>query len=370
MEAPHLERKLVAILAADIEGFSRHMERDEAGTLAVLSKHRLIIDASISEYGGRITSTAGDSVLAEFASVLSAINCAVQIQQVLADENAKLDEKQRLFLRIGINVGDVMMKDGDIFGDGVNIAARLESLAEPGGICVSRGVRDHLRKHRVVVFVDLGEQKVKNIVQPVRAFKVRIGEAPPETPADPVLGATAQEGHAMASSAIGEDVDVELAFWDSIKDSGSVAELDAYLARYPDGSFAVLARTRREALVTADESDPVSAKVEGTLAVELAFWEAAKDNGSRIELEAYIERYPEGEFVDLAKARLGSLDDTATGPDAAGPNDEVTEGELTFWNSIKDSGNPDMFRAYLNKFPNGTYAELAQINIGVVGSMG
>ena len=108
MEAPHLERKLVAILAADIEGFSSHMERDEVGTLAVLSSHRLIIDASIAEFGGRITTTAGDSVLAEFASVISVINCAVQIQDLLATENDQLNEAQRLFLRIGINVGDVM----------------------------------------------------------------------------------------------------------------------------------------------------------------------------------------------------------------------------------------------------------------------
>ena len=192
MEAPHLERKLVAILAADIEGFSSHMERDEAGTLAVLSSHRLIIDASIAEFGGRITSTAGDSVLAEFASVVSVINCAVQIQDLLASENAELDELQRLFLRIGINVGDVMMKDGDIFGDGVNIAARLESLAEPGGICVSRGVRDHLRKHPIA-FADLGEQKVRNIAQPVRAFKVRMGEARDEV-INPVLEATRVDG--------------------------------------------------------------------------------------------------------------------------------------------------------------------------------
>jgi adenylate cyclase len=235
MEAPHLERKLVAILAADIEGFSSQMERDEAGTLAVLSSHRLIIDASIAEFGGRITSTAGDSVLAEFASVVSVINCAVQIQDLLASENAELDEGQRLFLRIGINVGDVMMKDGDIFGDGVNIAARLESLAEPGGICVSRGVRDHLRKHPIA-FTDLGEQKVRNIAQPVRAFKVRMG-GPPDEVINPVLEATRVDGPSMIPIPIGADVGVELAFWDSIKDSGSVAELDAYLARYPDGPF-------------------------------------------------------------------------------------------------------------------------------------
>src|SRR6476469_4042090 len=168
------------------------MEGDEAGTLTVLSSHRLIIDASIAEFGGRITSTAGDSVVAEFASVVSVINCAVQIHDFLASENVELDELQRLFLRIGINVGDVMMKDGDIFGDGVNIAARLESLADPGGICVSRGVRDHLRKHPIV-FADLGEQKVRNIAQPVRAFKVRMGEAPDEV-INPVLDATRVAG--------------------------------------------------------------------------------------------------------------------------------------------------------------------------------
>src|SRR4249920_2906653 len=185
MEAPHLERKLVAILAADIEGFSSHMERDEAGTLAVLSSHRLIIDASIAEFGGRITSTAGDSVLAEFASVVSVINCAVQIQDLRADENAELEEAQRLFLRIGINVGDVMMKDGDIFGDGVNISARLESLSEPGGICVSRGVRDHVRKMGRYAFEDLGEQSVKNIDQPIRAFRLYGAENCPSALASP-----------------------------------------------------------------------------------------------------------------------------------------------------------------------------------------
>lgn len=359
MEAPHLERKLVAILAADIEGFSSHMERDEVGTLAVLSSHRLIIDASITEFGGRITSTAGDSVLAEFASVVSVINCAVQIQDLLATENDQLNEAQRLFLRIGINVGDVMMKDGDIFGDGVNIAARLEALAEPGGICVSRGVRDHLRSHPIA-FEDLGEQKVKNIAQPVRAFKVRTGEAFDEL-IDPVLEATRVDGPSMAPSSIAENVDVELAFWDSIKDSGSVAELDAYLHRYPDGPFSSLALTRRDALTAADES--ATPAKEDILAVQLAFWEAAKDSGSRIELEAYLERYPEGEFVELAQARLESLREPAT--DLAARNGEVSEGELTFWNSIKDSGNPDMFRAYLNKYPDGTYAELAQINIDV-----
>jgi len=154
---------------------------------------------------------------------------------------------------------------------------------------------------------------------------------------------------------------VELAFWDSIKHSGRVAELDAYLLRYPDGAFNVLAQTRRDALLSVDENATPSK--EEALAVELAFWEAAKDSGSHIELEAYLERYPEGAFVDLAKARLEGLRDPPADLDAA--NAEVSEAELTFWNSIKDCGNPDMFRAYLNKYPEGIYAELAQINIDI-----
>jgi class 3 adenylate cyclase len=363
MEAPHLERKLVAILAADIKDFSSHMERDEVGTLSVLSSHRLIIDACISEFGGRITSTAGDSVLAEFASVVSVINCAVKIQNLLATENGLLEEAQRLFLRIGINVGDVMMKDGDIFGDGVNIAARLESLADPGGICVSRGVRDHLRSHPIA-FEDLGEQKVKNIAQPVRAFKVRVGDGSAKLGINPVLDVPHEDGPTLSPSAVHDEVEIELAFWDSIKESGSVVELEAYLERYPNGPFAVLAQTRRDALIAADKSDTTPTRAdEETLAVELAFWEAAKDSGNSHELEAYLQRYPTGEFVALAKARLETLQ-TVTELGGVGPNDEVTEAELTFWNSVKDSGNPDMFRAYLNKYPDGTYAELARINIG------
>ena len=217
MEAPPLGRSSLRSLRPMSLDFSRHMERSETETLAVLSSHRVIIDASIGEHVGRITGTAGDSVLAEFASVVAAVNCAVQIQQLLAEENAKLDEPARLFLRIGINVGDVMVKDGDIFGDGVNIAARLETLADPGGVCVSRGVRDHLRKHRIVVFDDLGEQKVKNIAQPIRAFKVRIGEAPPtgEGKGEPEGTEDLEDDLSLTLPPTALDnPEVEIAFWD------------------------------------------------------------------------------------------------------------------------------------------------------------
>ena len=187
MEAPRLERRLIAILAADVEGYSRHMERDEAATLATLSSHRLIVDDLIASHNGRITGTAGDSVLAEFQSVVDALDCAMKMQEAIGVANDSQPTEHRLLFRIGINVGDVMVKDGDIFGDGVNIAARLETLADPGGICVSRGVRDHVRKMGQYAFQDLGEQSVKNIAQPIRAFRVRSStDEPTLKPSDEV----------------------------------------------------------------------------------------------------------------------------------------------------------------------------------------
>ena len=175
MESPPLERKLVAILAADVASYSRMMEIDEEGTLATLSTFRLVTDRLISQYEGRICGTAGDSILAAFGSALAAVQCAVDIQKELAQSNNDLDDSRRMQFRIGINVGDVMLKDGDIFGDGVNIAARLEGLADPGGICISRGIHDHVMKKLPFEFEDLGEQSVKNIAQPVRVYRLVLG---------------------------------------------------------------------------------------------------------------------------------------------------------------------------------------------------
>jgi adenylate cyclase len=170
MEAPPLERKLVAILAADVAGYSRLMGSDEEATLATLTAFRSVTDDFIQRHGGRICGTAGDSVLAAFSSALEAVVCAIDIQQELAELNQALKEERRMLLRIGINVGDVMVKEAGIFGDGVNIAARLEGLAKPGGICISRGVHDHVMKKLPYDFEDLGEQNVKNISQPIRAY--------------------------------------------------------------------------------------------------------------------------------------------------------------------------------------------------------
>jgi len=172
MEAPPLERKLVAILAADVAGYSRLMGIDEEGTLSRLSAFRLVTDGLISQHDGRICGTAGDSVLAAFGSALAAVQCAVEIQNELAHSNSALEEERRMEFRIGINVGDVMVKEGDIFGDGVNIAARREGLAEPGGICISRGIHDQILNKLPLKFEDLGEKSVKNIAQPIRVFRL------------------------------------------------------------------------------------------------------------------------------------------------------------------------------------------------------
>src|SRR5450759_81443 len=157
MEARLIERKLVAILAADIQGYSRLMGIDEENTLATLSAHRAITDALIEQHGGRICGTAGDSVLAEFASVVAAVQCAVEIQHDLAQANLALGEERRMWFRIGINIGDVMVKDGDIFGDGFNIAARIEGVAEPGGICISRGDIDAIAEDVAVLHHDIAD---------------------------------------------------------------------------------------------------------------------------------------------------------------------------------------------------------------------
>jgi adenylate cyclase len=165
-----VERKLAAIFAADVAGYARLVESDEVGTLRLFTAHREILDGLIAEHGGRIANTAGDSVLAEFPSAVDAVECALDVQERLAEANQSLPADRRLEFRIGVHVGDVVVQPGDLFGDGVNIAARLQTLAEPGGVCISGTVHEHVRKLPTLRFSDLGPQVVKNIAEPVRAY--------------------------------------------------------------------------------------------------------------------------------------------------------------------------------------------------------
>src|ERR1700745_1670755 len=171
-----VERRLAAILAADVAGGSRVMGEDEEGTLAALKAiRRELGDPKIAEHKGRIVKTTGDGLLVEFHSVVDAVRCAVEVQRAMAERNARAPPEKRIEFRFGIHQGDIIVEDGDIFGDGVNLAARLEGLAKPGGICVSRVVRDEIRDKLDFAFDDMGEQNLKNITRPMRVFAVNIG---------------------------------------------------------------------------------------------------------------------------------------------------------------------------------------------------
>ena len=167
------KRRLAAIFAADVEGYSRLMGADEVATLDALTAHREILDGLIASHGGRIANTAGDSVLAEFGSAVDAVRCATEAQGALAKANSTLPENRHINFRIGVHVGDVMVRAGDLFGDGVNIAARLQTLAKAGGLCVSGVTYDQVRKILPLSFTDLGAQTVKNIEEPIRAYEIR-----------------------------------------------------------------------------------------------------------------------------------------------------------------------------------------------------
>ena len=187
--AKNVQRRLAAILAADVVGYSRLMGEDEAGTLERLkSLRRELVQPKIAEGRGRIVKLMGDGLLAEFPSVVEAVRCAVDIQQDISGREAGLPDERRIRLRIGVNLGDIIVEGSDIYGDGVNVAARLEGLAEPGGICVSGKVYEEVRNKLPAAFEDLGDQKVKNIREPVRVYRWT-GAA-----ADPMPGTAEAEG--------------------------------------------------------------------------------------------------------------------------------------------------------------------------------
>ena len=282
-----VERKLAAIVSADVAGFSRLMENDETQTLADLSASRAIIDDLVKQRNGRLVNTAGDSFLVEFPSVIEAVQCAVDIQEAVCARGRGVSEDRQMLLRIGINVGDVMLKDGDIFGDGVNVAARLQGLAPPGGILISRAVHDQLRDKTTFVFEDHGEQSLKNISRAIHVFG--LGDRD---------GAPVDALPASASQA-STDQDMELAFWTSIADSEQKSDYDAYLERYPDGNFISLARARLSTLGTAAELSS-----EDKVKLEIAFWESVKTSDDPEAMQHYLDKYPQGHFAELAQAQM------------------------------------------------------------------
>jgi adenylate cyclase len=238
-EPERVERRLTAILAADVVGYSRLMGADEEGTLAALKAiRRELVDPRIVEHRGRIVKTTGDGLLVEFASVVDAVRCAVDVQREMAGRNTGVPAETRIDFRVGINLGDIIIDGDDIFGDGVNVAARLETLAEPGGICVSRVVRDHVRDKLAFAFEDMGEQQVKNIARPVRAHRIRIDQGPtaPPAPAPPPTLALPDKPSVVVLPFDNMSGDPEQEYFAD----GMVEEITAGLSRVRD--FFVIAR--------------------------------------------------------------------------------------------------------------------------------
>src|SRR5215813_11210268 len=171
MAEERAQRRLAAILAADVVGYSRLMEQDEAGTLVALADRRkAILEPLLSKYRGRVVRLMGDGTLAEFASAVDAVQCAVDVQKAMRDANTKVTGDCAIVLRIGLNLGDIMVEDGDLYGDGVNVAARLEAMADPGGICLSAAIHQQVERLLPLAFRDLGDQALKNIARPVRVY--------------------------------------------------------------------------------------------------------------------------------------------------------------------------------------------------------
>ena len=201
--APALVRRLATILAADVAGYSRMMGENEEATVQTMRGHRGVFDALLKQHHGRVFNTAGDMILAEFPSAVEAVRCATEIQAALRTRNEHLPPERRMLFRMGINLGDVVVQDGDLLGDGVNVAARIQTVAEPGGICISSSVYDQIQNKLSLQFKSLGDRSFKNIGQPIRTFSVLSGDGTGALPSAPALTArTARIGAMVALLAV------------------------------------------------------------------------------------------------------------------------------------------------------------------------
>jgi class 3 adenylate cyclase len=274
------ERRLAAILVADVVGYSRLMQADEDGTLAQLQEiGATIIDPRVASHRGRIFRTMGDGLLIEFPSVVEAVLCAAEIQQELGTLAAAEPQERRIQLRIGINIGDVIRKGNDVFGTGVNIAARLESLAEPGNIYISGEAYDQVRD-RPFAFDDLGMKSVKNISRLVRVYRVRPGESS----AAPYRATKRRAQFWKPSTVIG----------------GSVIGLAVIVA-----SVALLISGSPKKMTT--ESIPPSATQTTISSEEISAWSSTKTSDKVDQLESYLDRFPNSRYLEYVRHRLNAL---------------------------------------------------------------
>jgi adenylate cyclase len=354
-------RRLAAILAADVVGYSRLMGADEEGTHERVQAYlRELVDPKIREHHGRVVKTTGDGVLAEFASVVDAVRCAAEIQRAMADRDLDLAEERRLRFRIGVNLGDVIADGGDIYGDGVNIAARLEGLAAPGGICVSGTVRDHIGDRLPYAFEDMGEQSVKNIARPVRVYALH-----PEGSAD-VPTASASSTTSSSPSLAAPRLSIVVLPFTNLSDDreqqyfadGITEDLTTDLSRIPD----MLVISRNTAFTY--QGKRVDTKQIGReLGVRYVLEGSVRRSGNRVRINAQLidaetdahlwaERF-DGDALDLF-----ALQDEVTSRIAVALNLELVEAE-----AVRPTEHPDALdyilrgRAALSKPGHDGYAQ-------------
>jgi adenylate cyclase len=367
------KRKLAAILSADVVAYSRLMGEDEEATVRTLNEYRGVMTTLIQQHSGRVLDSKGDNLLAEFSSVVEAVLCAVAVQKEIKARNGKLSKDRRMEFRIGVNLGDVIDNGESIYGDGVNIAARLESLAHPGGICISKTTFDHIESKLPFGYEYMGDQTVKNIAKPVPAYRV-VMEA---KSAGRVLYKKRPTLKILSWAAIALVVVIIAAItirnfiWRPVP-----APLDVAL----------------EEEITFKPSEKPSIEEERGIKVQLIFWESIKNSKDQKMYQEYLKKFPNGIFVGLAKINIAKLSQQDAGPTKASgrqkdemnrtmshlaqkkqfgstmkevspkkPSDENYE--IIFWKSIEDSKNIEMFQEYLRRFPNGVFIGLAKIKI-------
>jgi adenylate cyclase len=354
-------RRLAAIVSADVVGYSLLMGRDDSATLAGLKAHRReLIDPKIAEYGGRIVKTTGDGLLLEFPSVVDAVRCAVDVQRGMAERNAGVPPQQRIAFRIGINVGDIIIDGEDIFGDGVNVAARLQTLAEPGGICVSRVVRDQVLDKLSFTFEDLGPQDVKNIARPVEAYRVYLGTEVPQTPRrghrrwKPLARALRSRWLAasvLALGIVGIAVWALPQFWKTAAPAPpamSVA-IAPLMAPHGDADASRFAEALTHDLITGlgraehYRADPRAQVVSGNSAAagssgQIDARELGRRLNARYVLEGDVHRGGDGDTVNLR------LVDTATGQQVWAKRDTLEESDVSAKASTKRRNLIDQLR--------------------------
>ena len=343
MAQDHQQRLLATILAADVFGYSRLMAEDEEYTLRTLKAYRVIVDRLINGHEGRIFHTAGDSVLAQFQSAVEAVRCAIAIQQELRVRNAQLDEARRMEFRIGIHVGDVLVEGDNLYGDGVNIAARLEGLARPGELCVSGSVFMLVKNKLSYSFEDMGPQSLKNIPEPVPAFRLTrtAAEEPKKSQNWFVVSAVVALLIVGIAGWMVRGDSSERA-WTAIQNTTDRAALEDYIQRFGNSRHADLARSKLSSLsaTTAPPADEAERA-----------WTATQNATDPSALEDFVRRYGGTSYGNLARERLSKLNANKLSPED--PAERA-------WTAAQNTTDPSALEDFVRRYGNTSYGNLAR----------